>query len=113
MTDDLPFTPEMEKIACSCQARLGPHIIEVLRLYNDRKYFECHEALENARRAENGSIRELYRGILQVTVGYYHIQKGNYVGARKMFKRCRRWLAPFPDSCQRTTWPGSAATSKQ
>jgi len=100
MSDDLPFSPAAEEINCACQACLDPHVIEGLELYNAREYFECHEVLENAWRAEKGPIRELYRAILQVAVGYYHIQRGNYIGARKMFKRSRRWLAPFPDTCQ-------------
>jgi hypothetical protein len=100
MSDDLPFSPAVDEIECACQAGLDSHVIEGLKLFNAREYFECHEVLENAWRAEKGPIRELYRGILQVAVGYYHIQRGNYIGARKMFKRCRRWLAPFPDACQ-------------
>ena len=100
MTDNLPFSPPVDDITCACQAGLDPHVIEGLELYNAGEYFECHEVLENAWRAEKGPIRELYRGILQVAVGYYHIQRKNYIGARKMFKRCRRWLAPFPDTCQ-------------
>jgi predicted metal-dependent hydrolase len=100
MSNDLPFSPVMEEITCACQVRPNAHVIEGLELYNAGEYFKCHEVLENAWRAEKGPIRELYRGILQVAVGYYHIQRGNYIGARKMFKRCRRWLAPFPDTCQ-------------
>jgi predicted metal-dependent hydrolase len=45
---------------------------------------------------EPGPVRELYRGILQVAVGYYHLLAGNYIGALKMFARCKPWLAPFP-----------------
>ena len=100
MSDDLPFSPAVEEIECACQAQLDRHVITGLELYNAGEYFECHEVLETAWRAEKGPVRELYRGILQVAVGYYHIQRGNYVGALKMFKRCRRWLAPFPDGCQ-------------
>jgi predicted metal-dependent hydrolase len=100
LADDLSFNPAVDEIVCACQAHLDPQVIEGLELYNARQYFECHEVLENTWRAEKGPVRELYRGILQVAVGYYHIQRGNYVGARKMFKRCRRWLAPFPDTCQ-------------
>ena len=96
MTDSLPFSPAINEITCACQAGLDVRVLVGLELYNAREYFECHEVLENAWRAEKGPIRELYRGILQIAVGYYHIQRGNYIGARKMFKRCRRWLAPFP-----------------
>ncbi len=71
--------------------------IQGIALFDAGQYFEAHEALETAWREERGPIRDLYRGILQVAVGYYHIQRGNYVGARKMFKRSRRWLSQFPE----------------
>ncbi len=83
----------------NCQAPLPPDVIKGLELFNSGRFFEAHEELERAWRAEKGPIRELFRGILQVGVGYYHIQRGNYRGALKMFKRCRQWLAPFPDEC--------------
>jgi len=38
---------------------------------------------EMAWRQETGPIRELYRGILQVSVAYYHLLHKNYAGARK------------------------------
>ncbi len=76
---------------------IHPEAEHGIRLFNSQRYFEAHEALETAWREEPGPIRELYQGILQVAVAYYQIQRGNYVGARKMFNRCRRWLAPFPD----------------
>jgi uncharacterized protein len=84
----------------ACEGSLHPEAILGLELFNARKYFEAHEALETAWRAESGPARELYRGILQVAVAYLHIQRDNYAGARKMFHRCRRWLEPFPDSCR-------------
>ena len=83
----------------NCEATLPPDVIKGLELFNSGHYFEAHEELERAWRAEKGPIRELFRGILQVGVGYYHVQRGNYRGALKMFKRCRQWLAPFRDEC--------------
>ena len=71
--------------------------IHGMALFDARQYFEAHEALETAWREEPGPIRDLYRGILQVAVGYHHILRGNYIGARKMFQRSRRWLSLFPD----------------
>jgi hypothetical protein len=78
---------------------LHPAAILGFSLFNRHKYFEAHEALETAWKAEPGPIRELYRGILQVGVACYHIQRGNYSGARKMILRARRWLGPFPEIC--------------
>jgi len=60
-------------------------------------YFESHEALEFAWHAEKGPIRDLYRGILQVAVGYLHITRENHTGALKMFERSRKWLSRWPD----------------
>ncbi|MBE0685443.1 MAG: DUF309 domain-containing protein, partial [Anaerolineaceae bacterium] len=37
--------------------------------------------------------RDLYRGILQIGVAYYHIQHKNFTGAQKMFIRAEKWLA--------------------
>ncbi|HRQ33635.1 MAG TPA: DUF309 domain-containing protein, partial [Anaerolineales bacterium] len=59
-------------------APLHPSAIEGLRLFNNGKYFEAHEALETAWLEERGKIRDLYRGILQVGVAYLHITRGNY-----------------------------------
>lgn len=71
-----------------------------LQLFNAGDYFEAHEFLETAWRAETAPIRELYRGILQVGVGFYHLQRGNFPGAHKLFQRALRWLEPFPACCQ-------------
>jgi uncharacterized protein len=89
-----------ETSGLSCQAPLPQAAIRGLEYFNAGDYFEAHEFLEAAWRAESGPVRELYRGVLQVAVGYYHIKRGNFVGALKMFKRSRAWLAPFPENCQ-------------
>jgi hypothetical protein len=73
------------------------HVCEGLRLFNKGRYFESHEALEIAWRAEEGPIRDLYRGILQVAVGYLHITRENPTGALKMFERSKKWLSRWPD----------------
>lgn len=83
-----------------CHAPLPQAAIRGLEYFNAGDYFEAHEFLEAAWRAEAGPVRELYRGVLQVAVGYYHIKRGNFVGALKMFKRSRAWLAPFEESCR-------------
>jgi predicted metal-dependent hydrolase len=83
-----------------CNGSLHPQAIIGLELFNAREYFEAHEALETAWREETGPVRELYRGILQVAVAYLHIQRSNFLGARKMFRRCHPWLDPFQDDCR-------------
>ena len=94
------FFVSPEEIACACQGDLPPLAVSGLELFNHGEYFEAHEALELAWREEPGPARELYRGILQIGVAYYHILRGNYRGAVKMFLRSRTWLEPFPDRCR-------------
>jgi predicted metal-dependent hydrolase len=76
-------------------ASLHPQAIEGLRLMNEDKYFEAHEALEAAWRAEPGPLRNLYKGILQAAVTYLHIERANYRGAVKVYGRSQKWLTQW------------------
>jgi uncharacterized protein len=93
------FSLSEEEAISTCRGALPEDVLQGLELYNHGEYFEAHEVLELAWRAETRPVRELYRGILQVGVAYYHIQRGNYRGALKMLQRADGWLAPFPERC--------------
>jgi uncharacterized protein len=93
------FSLPPQEVEAACRQPLPALAIRGLALFNQGEYFEAHEELELAWRAERAPVRELYRGILQVAVAYLHIQRGNYRGAVKMFLRSRNWLGPFPDQC--------------
>ena len=73
-------------------------LIQGIDLLNRGEYFEAHEVIEAAWRAEPGEIRVLYQGILQVAVVYYHLTRQNYPGARKVIKRAILNLSPFTDN---------------
>jgi len=83
-----------------CTGTLHPQAREGLHLFNEGKYFEAHEALEDAWNAEDGNAKNLYRGVLQVAVTYLHITRGNYSGALKVHERSRKWLDGLPDVCK-------------
>lgn len=83
-----------------CDAPLHPAAVEGLRLFNLGEYFEAHEALEQAWRADPGPVRDLYRGILQIAVTYLHITRGNYQGAIKVYSRSQKWLRAWPEVCR-------------
>jgi uncharacterized protein len=83
-----------------CGAALHPKALEGLELFNRGKYFEAHEALEAAWRAEPAEIRDLYRGILQAAVVYLHVKRNNYPGAIKVYQRCRKYLDRWAGSCR-------------
>jgi len=90
----------LQELKQCCLGELHPQAIIGIKLFNKGEYFEAHEALELAWRDEQEAIREVYRGILQIGVAYYHILKGNYRGAMKMFERAKKWLAGYPSPCR-------------
>ncbi len=68
--------------------------------FNAGRYFEQHETLEIVWRAEMRPVRDLYRGILQIGLACYQIERDNGRGAIKMIERAKRWLQPFRPACQ-------------
>lgn len=83
-----------------CTGSIHPQAKKGLQLFNTGEYFEAHEALEDAWSAEEGTARNLYRGILQTAVVYLHITRGNYMGAVKVYARSLKWLKDIPDICK-------------
>lgn len=96
---DREFNLTPQEADAACRSPLSSLAIRGLEFFNQGAYFEAHEELELAWREEHRPVRELYRGILQISVAYYHILHGNYRGAVKMFIRSRVWLGPFSDCC--------------
>ena len=68
-------------------------------LFNQRAFYVQHEVLEDAWRAEPGPVRDLYRGILQVGVGCYHLSRGNHRGACNLLRYGLARLEPFEPVC--------------
>ncbi|HKH10534.1 MAG TPA: DUF309 domain-containing protein [Rubrobacter sp.] len=67
--------------------------------FNRGEFFECHEYLEDAWMEEPGRVRFLYQGILQVGVGFYHQQNGNWRGATGVLRSGIERLREFePDA---------------
>jgi len=89
-----------EELADACAGQLHPMAVRGIELFDARHYWEAHEALEEAWKLEPGPARHLYKGILQAGVTYLQIERGNFVGMAKMYERCKKWLAPWPDHCR-------------
>ena len=86
--------------AATCRGPLPDKVLEGIRLFNARAFFEQHEALEEAWLAEPGPVRDLYRGILQIGVGFYHLERRNFRGARNLLTYGMGRLAPFEPACR-------------
>jgi|AGTN01.2.fsa_nt_gi Uncharacterized conserved protein len=64
--------------------------------FNRRQFYECHETLEKVWQEYPESDRELIQGIIQVSVGYYHLLRGNRNGALKLLCRGLDRVRKFP-----------------
>jgi len=82
-----------------CAGSLPSLVMRGIEEFNRGEFFEQHESLEAAWRAEPRPVRELYQGILQVGVACYQIERGNLPGALKMFERGLRRLRQFTPEC--------------
>jgi len=63
--------------------------------FNKGEFYECHEYLEEAWMQEPRRVRFLYQGILQVGVGFYHLQNGNWRGATGLLRNGTARLKEF------------------
>ncbi|MGI8648977.1 MAG: DUF309 domain-containing protein [Rubrobacter sp.] len=66
---------------------LSPLVRRGVSEFNRRRFYECHEYLEDAWREEESSIRLLYQGILQIGVGFHHQRTGNWYGAVRLIAK--------------------------
>jgi uncharacterized protein len=64
-----------------CQDPAPEGLLQGIEMYNRGEYYECHEVLEDAWRAEENDVRFLYQGILQIGVAFHHLGNDNWRGA--------------------------------
>lgn len=83
-----------------CVGTVHPAAVKGMELFNAREYWLAHEELEKAWKEESGTVRELYRAVLQTAVVYLHVTRGNYNGAVKVYGRVQKWITPWPDVCR-------------
>ena len=53
---------------------------DALELFNNQKWYEAHDALEEIWNDLVGDERQIIQGILQVSVSQFHLNKGNING---------------------------------
>jgi predicted metal-dependent hydrolase len=97
---NIPDEAYLEALACGCQEALPARAIEGIQKFNDGEYYAQHDLFEAQWMHETAPVRDLYRAILQVGVGYYQIERGNYRGALKTLQKSVQWLMLLPDVCQ-------------
>jgi len=84
----------------ACDQSLPDGVLKGIEQFNSRAFFRCHDSIESVWVDEQGDVRFMYQGILQISVGFYHVQRGNLRGAAKMMARGKGKLLPFLPGCQ-------------
>ncbi len=82
-----------------CSSKPPPKLLLGIEQFNLGQYFDCHETLEEIWMGERGKIRDLYKGILQIGVAIYHVQRNNLKGAMRLVCSGMALLGPFAPQC--------------
>lgn len=72
-----------------------PLYLEGIRLFNEREFFECHDAIEELWTDTHTEERRFLQGLIQAAVALYHFGNGNLGGARKMYHAAVDKLRPY------------------
>lgn len=78
----------MDKVA---QLRKG------IKEFNRGDYFECHETLEDVWMLETGEDKRFYQGLIQLSVGFFHLLNRNLRGAESQWEKGMAKLTDYDD----------------
>ena len=76
----------------------APEYLEGVRLFNEGRYWDAHEAWETAwKQARGTDDAEFFKGLSQMGAGYVHLLRGNAHGAKTLLRRASRRIHAYPD----------------
>jgi uncharacterized protein len=84
-----------EPVGKTSEEEVPELVLKGIEEFNKGEFYECHEYLEEAWMQEPRRVRFLYQGILQVGVGFYHQQNGNWRGATGLLRNGTARLREF------------------
>ncbi len=58
-----------------------------IRDFNDRRFFEAHDVLEDLWHEYRELDRAFIQGLIQIAVGFYHLENGNLKGSRSQLTK--------------------------
>lgn len=83
-----------------CNESPPGQLLQAIREFNSRDWFECHETVEDLWIGESGEVRDLYQGIIQIAVALHHWRNGNFGGAISLLKGGAGYLGRVSAACQ-------------
>jgi uncharacterized protein len=63
--------------------------------FNSHRFFECHDTLEDLWHETRGHDRLFLQGLIQVSVGFYHILNRNFKGAFSQWTKAADKLTQY------------------
>ena len=75
-------------------------LLQGIREFNNREWFECHETVEDLWIGSEGEVRDFYQGIIQIAVSLHHWRNGNFGGAVSLLKGGVGYLGHVSGQCQ-------------
>jgi predicted metal-dependent hydrolase len=70
---------------------------EGVELFNQKEFFECHDAFEELWQEERGERRLFLQGLIQSAVGCHHLSNGNTTGAISQYNKSLDKLKQYAD----------------
>ena len=67
-----------------------------IELFNQGRFFECHEAWEEIWKRADGEAKLFYQGLIQAAVAILHAERGNFEGARSIYQKASAKLDSIP-----------------
>lgn len=81
------------------------HFLDGVRLFNDGRYFEAHEAWEVPWLRASGDERIFLQGLIQLAAAYLQLERGNARGASRLFDASIQKLRSVPRNAARVDLP--------
>jgi predicted metal-dependent hydrolase len=83
-----------------CNQSPPGQLLQAIRQFNNREWFECHETVEELWIGEEGEVRDFYQGLIQIAVALHHWRNGNFGGAVSLLKGGTGYLRHVAGQCQ-------------
>ena len=77
---------------------MDPAVAAGIHLFNDRKFFEAHEALEAVWLKAHGEEKVLLHGLIQVAAAFHHHARDNPAGFRSLLEKGSKKLERFGET---------------
>lgn len=84
----------------TCEESPPGQLLQGIREFNRRDWYECHETVEDLWIGAEGETRNFYQGIIQIAIALHHWQNGNYGGAVSLLTGGVGYLRLVADRCQ-------------